>query len=468
MKKPLFYFLFLLVIIHSSPSQVPYLWKTIVGSAYLENHSYSVLQRICDEAGGRLVGSPQNVHAMNILEEELKDLGIPVHRENFNIPGWIRENDIVRMVSPTNRSLKAYALGYVQKKPAFEGEVVFCGNGFASDLTSRKVRNKIVLISSRKLSPKSPPLRYQVIQMAADSGANAVLFINKTPGTLVRAGTANFQGIPSPIPAFTINYEEGNWLLRLVKKQKKVIVHIETNSYCKKVETSNLVVTFPGRSQKKIVLGAHFDSWDLAQGAIDNGIGSAILFDIARLIHTYSPQNYYTVELVWFNGEELGLWGSKKYMERHKNDEIILMMNMDMTGQVYGFDIMGFIEGKDYFEKLAKTLEGMNLSTEVVEYPWTNSDHMPFMFNGIPVLTFRAHLDKEQGQYYHSSGDTFDKVKKNYLSHSAGIITLTTIQLANEKKFPFRKYSAEEVKKMMEKYGIDKRLKKQGEWIFDK
>jgi Zn-dependent M28 family amino/carboxypeptidase len=456
------------VIIQLSFSQVPEKWERIVGSAYLNNHSYDVLKRICDEAGGRLVGSPQNEKAMKILIEELRALGIKPRKEIFTIPGWIRGNDQVKLVYPSERIIKAYALGYTENKPAFEATVVNGNLGYTSDLSSEKVRGKIVFIQSKRNARPAPPLRYQIIQMAADSGARGILFMNSQPGTLVRAGTGNFQGTPTAIPAYTIPYEEGARIARLLKNNKTVKIFMDTRSYCKEVKTANVVVTFPGKSKEKIVLGAHFDSWDLGQGAIDNGIGSAILFDIARLIHQFSPKNLYTIELVWFNGEELGLWGSKRYVEMHSRDDMILMINMDMTGLAYGFDVMGFIEAKPYFINLAEKMAGMDFSTDIAEFPWTNSDHMPFMFKGIPVLTFRAKLDPEQSKYYHSMGDTFDKVKKNYLSHSAAAIAITTIQLANEKEFPFEKYSIQKVKEMMEKYGIDKRLKKQGEWIFDK
>lgn len=155
----------------------------------------------------------------------------------------------------------------------------------------------------------SPLLRLEAIDIAATHGAKGILFINDKEGGLILCGVTNFQGKPSPIPAYSVTFEEGKWIQRLLERMVPVVVRITTRSHCASTQTSNLILTFPGTLVRKIVVGAHFDSWDVGQGATDNGTGSAVLFDVARLLKAYSAANRYTVELVWFNGEELGLWG---------------------------------------------------------------------------------------------------------------------------------------------------------------
>jgi Zn-dependent M28 family amino/carboxypeptidase len=232
------------------------------------------------------------------------------------------------------------------------------------------------------------------------------------------------------------------------------------------METANTVVTFPGKSDEKIVVGAHFDSWDLGQGGVDNGIGTAILFDVARLIQNFSKENYYTVELVWFNGEELGLWGSKKYIGMHKNDKIRAMINMDMTGSPTGFNAMGIDELIPLLTELNEKLNGFNLNAGVVNSPWTNSDHMPFMFAGVPTITLQAHLDETMHKYYHEAGDTFDKVNKKYLSEAAAVVTILTTELASNTTLDIKHRTDNEMIELFTKYGLDKRLKRQSEWIY--
>ncbi len=446
---------------------VPTYWKLIAGSAFVENRSYPVLQRLCDEAGGRLVGSPLNERAQQILIEELKKSGMTAKKEFFEIPGWVRGNDEVVMINPTKRVIKSVALGYVNATPTFEAQLIHGFSGQKEILDSINVKDKIVLISPDRPKKGEKPLRSQVIRFAAENGAKAVLFINNRGGGLCLAGTASFQGVPAAVPAFSVTKEEGLWLRRLLQKDKDVTLRIAVRSYCTPVKTSNIVVRIPGEVKEKIVLGAHFDSWDLGQGSIDNGIGTAILFDVARLISQYHPQNHFTLEFVWFNGEELGLWGSKKYMERHKDDPIVAMINMDMTGRPTGFNAMGFDGFLPFLEKLTQMLSGFQLDRGATSRPWTNSDHMPFLMNGIPVFSLSAHLDKEQSSYYHSMGDTFDKVRADYLSQAAAVVAILASELANKPALPFRRLTIEQTMKLLEKFNLDKILKKENEWSFE-
>ncbi|MGE5680592.1 MAG: M28 family peptidase [Bacillota bacterium] len=441
-------------------------WNKLAGSAFIENHSYDMLQMLCDQAGGRMMGSANNQKAMNILSEELKKYGLNAKLEPFTVPGWVRGEDEVVMTLPVEKHLLAIALGYIDKTPEFEAEAFFAGYGFSSDYKSQDLKGKIALVTSERPKGKEPLLRYEAIDIASQMGAKAILFINDNAGTLNLAGTGNFQGTPAPIPAFSLNYEEGMWLKRLLEKGQKVKLSINTRSYCKVTETSNLVFSLPGKVKEKIVIGAHFDSWDISQGAIDNGIGSAILFDVARLINRYSPNNYYSIDFVWFNGEEFGLWGSKKYVEMHKSDNIAAMINMDMTGAPTGFNVMGFEEFIPFFEQLKTKLNGFDLTSGVVNIPYTNSDHIPFMFRGIPTFSLQAHLEDEMVRYYHSSGDTFDKVNKKYLSEASAVVCIMLSALANFEKLSSGQKNPGEMADLFRKYHLDDRLKRQKEWIY--
>jgi carboxypeptidase Q len=216
------------------------------------------------------------------------------------------------------------------------------------------------------------------------------------------------------------------------------------------------------------VVGAHFDAWDLGTGGVDNGHGTAILFDIARLLQKYSPENEYGIDLVWFNGEELGLLGSKNYVEVHGKEGILAMINMDMTGSPTGFNAMGYDDFIPFFEQLAKEMYGYDMKNGVTSQAWTNSDHMYFMFAGIPSFTLHAHIDKPMYWYYHDYNDTFDKANKRYLSDAAAVITVLTYELANRTDLPFKRYTEEETIKLLQDHNLEDRLRRQKEWIFDK
>jgi Iap family predicted aminopeptidase len=439
-------------------------WKDILTFSYFHNRGYEVLERICDEAGGRIAGSAPNEKAIQILIEEAKKDKLSLKLEDFDFPGWVRKADSVQLIFPFEKIFRCVALGFNNPSELIEAPVVFAQYGYEEDYVNIDAKNKIVIVTQERPKNKEELLRYEAIEIAARKGAKAILFINDKQGGLVLAGVGNFQGEPNPIPAFSITYEDGQILKRLLKRKITSIVQVKSNSYCKPSKSSNVIFTIPGKSQRKIVVGGHFDSWDISQGAVDNGVGIAVLYEIARNLSRFKDF-YYTIEIVWFNGEELGLWGSKRYAKKHK-DEVELMINLDMPGDPTGFNTMGFTFLDSITNSIVENLEGFNLKDGVISRPWTNSDHMYFMFEGIPSITPLGWMDESMYHHYHDFGDTFDKVNKKYISNSAGILSILIYELAKS-SIDFPRLQRQEVIELLKKNGLDKRLKKQKEWKFD-
>jgi Iap family predicted aminopeptidase len=441
-------------------------WNEMIGSAYTENRSYAMLRKLCDEAGGRLMGTPVNEKAMDILIRELNSIGYDARREPFTAPGWIRGNDEVTIIEPVYLPLRTVALGYVDRHAAFEAAVVDAGYGFDKSYNSINAAGSIVLVTQESPRDTLSLLRYEAIDIAARHGARGILFTNDRKGTLTLEGMSNFEGRPSRLPAYSLTFEEGKRIERLLNGGKAVRVRVKTESRCQEVTTANIVAMLPGEVPKNIIVGAHFDSWDMGQGAIDNGIGTAILFDLARLMKEYFPRNHYTVSFVWFNGEELGLWGSKNYVAMHAADDIGAMVNLDMTGTPAGFNAMGTDEFVPLLKDIVARLNGFELAAGVANQPGTNSDHQPFMLKGVPTLDLQAHLDDDMGRYYHEKGDTFDKVSKRYLSDAAAVAGVLLSELANQRTLTYARRSDAQTIALMKAHKLDIRLKKMKEWPF--
>lgn len=438
-------------------------WNSFIGSAYTDHKSSYVLERMCDEAGGRLPGTENNAKALGILKEELEAIGYEVKFESFEMPGWTRGDDIVKMTEPLERELRALALGYVDNKPFFNAEILDAENGTEEDFNKIDIEGKIALVSASKTS------RSKIIDIAAQNGAEAVLFINKKTGGKLICGVANFYGKPAAIPAYTITYEEGMWIKRLLKRNVPVKIDIETNSYChdEPLIENNVVVSLSGKTDKRIVIGAHVDSWDVGNGGVDNGQGTAILYDLAYLLKKYSPENECHIDFVWFNAEELGLWGSKAYAQSHSDENIITMLNMDMTGTPIGINNFGYSEFKPFYEEILDNINGFDWEKGVVDNPWTNSDHIFFMLEGIPAFNVWGHLDEPQYDYYHDFGDTYDKQNKRYLADAAAVISVIIYELANSPKTPQARMTKQQTIEFMRKHNLEEQLKRQGWWELD-
>jgi Iap family predicted aminopeptidase len=435
--------------------------ERLLGAAFLDNQSYDLLGKMTNEYGPRLTGTRSNELSMDMLEKELELNDITTRREAFTIPGWVRKNDEAILLHPIKRKLRAIALGYVDSHPTFEADIINIGKGKDEDLPE-DAKGKIGLVA-----PNVRLSQAEIQNLSEKHGIKGILLINRKNGGQLLARTPNHAGLAAPIPVYNITEEEGFWLQRLIQQGASPRIQLTTRSYVKEMTTANLVATLPGKVEKKIVVGAHFDSWDLGQGALDNGLGVAQAFDIIRLLKNIHPENYYTVEVVWFNGEEWGLFGSRAYMEAHADDDIFVMINMDMVGNPIGANAMGFDSLIPFLEKFSTNLKAYEFAKGVDNKPWLGSDHHPFILKGIPAITLNAPIKPEAVKFYHDFADTFDKVDRIDLAKSIGILTLLTYELANNETLELQQKTEKEVIELLRENKLEERMKRSNAWPFE-
>ena len=295
---------------------------------------HALLEKLCDDFGPRLTGSAANAAALERLAAELRALGLTPEKRPFTMPGWERGTDRVEVVAPFSRGLRVAALGYAQAHAAFETAVVEIGNGRAADYPAGDLAGRVGL-----LAQGTPLLAREILAGAVARGLRGVLFIDREDGGQLLARTGSFAGEPLPLPIYSLAQEEGRWLQRLLARGTEVRVRMETRSRCREVATANLAVRIPGKVESRIIVGAHFDSWDLGQGAMDNGLGIAQLYALAAALRGTVP--HHTVELIWFNGEEQGLRGSRWAAAQLGATPVVAMVNLDMVGVPLAVNALG-------------------------------------------------------------------------------------------------------------------------------
>jgi len=418
-----------------------------------------MLTRLCDDFGGRLTGSTANRGALEQLASELRALGLQPEIVPFTMPGWERGADKVELIAPLARPLRAVALAYTQPHAAFEAEVVDIGAGRPADYPA-DVRGRILL-----LDPSTALTAREFSNLAAERGAKGILFINREGGGQLLARTGSFVGEALPVPVYSLAQEEGRWMQRLLKRGRPVRVRLETQSRCRETQTANLVLRFKGRSPERIVVGAHFDSWDLGQGALDNGLGTAQLFALASALRGRDLAR--TVELHWYNGEEQGLWGSRHAAAMLGDTPVVAMINLDMVGVPIAVNALGD-------ESLVPALERWNngraakLPLGVQNINWFGSDHTPYQLAGVRAITFNAPIPRESVRYYHDLADTIDKLPEQIVVDSTAIIGDLVLALDADKELgAFRRNSAD-TEKLFTTFGLERRLQAIGYWPFAK
>lgn len=419
--------------------------------------AHAMLTRLCDDFGGRLTGSPANRGAIEQLADELRGLGLPPEIVPFTMPGWSREDDRVELVAPLPRPLRVAALAYSQPHAPFEADVVTISSGKADEFPA-DVQGKVGLLSA-----STAVQMRELVRVAAGHGLRGLLFTNREGGGQLLARTGSFIGEPLPLPVYAITQEEGMWIERLLRRGRSVRVRMETKSRCHEIETANVVLRLPGRSPERIVVAAHVDSWDLGQGALDNGLGTAQLFALAHALRGRELAR--TVELVWCNGEEQGLWGSRRAAEALGDAPVVAMINLDMVGVPVAVNALGDASLVPALERwnAARTAK---LPQGVQNINWFGSDHTSYQLAGVRAITFNAPIPRDSVRYYHDVADTIDKLPEQIVVDSTAVIGDLVLFLAEDGDLAAFRRPREETEKLFTTFGLDRRMRALGWWPF--
>lgn len=441
--------------------------------------AYGTLKNASVTIGHRLTGSANGAKAETYAYNLLKSYGCEVRYQPFEVESWDRKTIAVKIGSSAGdqSAVKAVTLAHSPVSAKVTADIIDVGNGLETDyqLLKDKVKGKIALIYLGVL-PGSPQgtsslHRSEKTAIATKYGAVGVIIINTVKNGVLLTGTASVTGKLIPIPAVCIGLETGMELKEKLKSQNQVAT-IEMTNFSGLIKARNVIATFKGTEfpNEKIVVGGHLDSWDLATGAIDNGIGSFSIMDMARTFEKLKLTNKRTVEFVLFMGEEQGLLGSKAYVAQAKKDgsidQVRYMLNYDMTN-----DPKGFSTTRKEMEPLLKGWGAeivkidTNFKNQFSAGAGLHSDHQPFMLEGITTGGGAGgRLPNNSGPFYHSDGDAFHLVDEQGMKNTVRYSTMYVYALANTPIIPVKKLNDDEIRIFLEAQKLKEPLKIAGEW----
>jgi hypothetical protein len=451
-------------------------FKKINNEVLHSSAAYINLQTATQNIGHRLTGSEQGSMAETYAYELLQSYGLTVRYAPFEAESWSRGT---LSVTINNKIYKAVALAHSPVKANVSGKIADMGNGLEEDYLRNPsaAKGKIVL-ASLGITPGSKSglhnlHRSEKTALAIRYGAIAIFFFNSAPGDILLTGTASVTGKLIPIPAVCIGNEDG---MRL-KKQLKTIAgnaSIVMTNFSGKIKARNVIATIRGKTKpaEKIVIGGHLDSWDLATGAIDNGIGAFSVIDIARTFKALNLQPERTVEFVLFMGEEQGLLGSKAYMTRALQDgtagQIRYMLNLDMSNNPKGYSSTTGAD-ETLFHAVGHIAQNIDTSFSNTFHSGfgLHSDHQPFMLQGIPTAGVVGGLSREALNCYHADCDVLDLVNEAELKNTVRFTAMLLYGLADAPVLHARRLSDNELKAALLQSGLKDALKISGDWRWD-
>jgi Zn-dependent M28 family amino/carboxypeptidase len=454
------------------------LFKRIDTEIKQNSKAYSTLEEATKTIGHRLTGSENGAKAEEYTYNKFKEYGFEnVEYQTFEVEAWARDQVALNI---NDTDTKVVTLGHSPVKSEVTGKIVDLGNGLESDYLANPdaVKDKIALVYINILEGSEEGLtnlhRSEKTSLAIKYGAKGIIIINQVPNGVLLTGTASVTGALIPIPAVCIGKEDG-MALKETLKTSKAMADIKMTNKSDVIKARNVVATIVGSeiSEEEIILGGHLDSWDLATGAIDNGIGSFAVLDIARAFKANKLQPKRTVKFVMFMGEEQGLLGSRHMVQEAikagKIENIKYMMNLDMSGNPIGMNAGGQLDDEDFFKTLGAAIQQQDsiYKNDFSNRSGLHSDHQPFMLEGVPILSAKSNLDRSIYGCYHSDCDDFNLVNKEHITNTSRFGTMMLYGLANAEKLPATKMDSETTKEFMIKNNLKEKLIIGGDWKWE-
>jgi hypothetical protein len=435
------------------------------------------LRILCDEIGGRATGSHASEAALEWGKEAFRRAEVDsVELESYDAPAkWEGVRAAAAVVSPVTFPLRVVSFGNAPSTSgALTAALVDAADGHKADFDrlGAKARGAIALVRTKPmLSFDDLFAEYlagpEMLKSAEASGVAAVLFISTRPRELLYRHTITFDGTIISLPIAQVAREDGLRLARMLEKGRDLRVSLEIeNRVGGPWKAQNVVAEIRGseKPDEIVLLGAHLDSWDLGTGALDNGVNSALVVEVARAIAA-GPRPKRTVRFVLFTGEENGLLGSRGYVALHKDEmdryDAVLIHDIG-DGRILGY----FTDGRpDIHGALASALTpvagwgaaGMN--DEAI----LGTDNFDFLLEGVPNLIANQETEKYLPDY-HAASDTLDKVDMGQARKNAAIAAVAVSGIANAPGRLGKRQSRDEIEQVLEKSGVADQMKTYGLW----
>jgi carboxypeptidase Q len=480
----------------------------IADTAFNHGEVVDIAAYLADQIGGRMTNSPAMRKAERWTQDKFTSWGLKdVRTEGFDFGrGWWIESSHVRMTSPRPLELHGIPIAWTPAtNGALNAPVIVAPMVSDKDFADwkGKLSGKIVLVNwpgppkddmeapfqrlneadIAKLDKYQEPafdpeardkrieryrFRFKLDAFLAEEGAVAWIQMSRTPGRVVHGEGAGYRVGKTPkLPGLELGAEDYRRLARLAKVGP-VNLEIDNHVHFEDADHNayNVLADIPGSDPKAgyVMAGAHLDSWVAGDGAADNGAGSAVVMEAARILASTGVRPKRTIRFALWAGEEQGLLGSAAYVEKHlahrapASDPALADLPVYFTLDTYpvtplpGFsDMIGYFnidngsgkirgiytEGNfavvPIFKEWLSPFSSLGASSVVAE-PTDATDHVFLSRLGLPAFQFiQDPLDYET-RVHHTDLDTFDHLRPEDLRQAAVVLATVLLDAANSDK----------------------------------
>jgi carboxypeptidase Q len=413
--------------------------ERVIGAARKDGRAWERLAELTDTFGHRLSGSPQLEAALRWAEAGMKADGLEdVRLEPVDVPHWVRGRESLDLVEPAGGDLVVLGLGGSVGTPedGLTAEVLPVASFDDLEAKAAQAKGRIVLFNV-PFTDYRQTVRYRGAgaSRAAKLGAVAILLRSvglpglRTPHT----GQMNYEEGVTRIPAAAIPFEDAQRLQRIADRGQRVVVRLRMEArQLPDAPSANVVAEWKGREhpEEVVVLGGHIDSWDVGTGAMDDGGGSMVAWEAARLLKSLGLRPRRTVRVVLFTNEENGLKGGLSYRDRHQQETHVAAIETDSG--VFKPEGFGFT-GIDRARAVVKAIAGLlsPIGATGVAADGGGADIGPLVrAKGVPSLS----LDVEGARYFefhHTPADTLERLDPAHVADCAASLAVMAYVLAD-------------------------------------
>ena len=438
--------------------------QKLIAAAMEDNTGLDRLEYLCDRIGNRVSGSKQLEKAIDWAAAEMMKAGFEnVRKIPVKVPHWVRGRESAMLLSPLERPLVLLGLGDSVGTPAggITADVVAVAT--FEELTALgkdKVAGKIVLFNAPYVSyGQTVMYRSAGPSRAAAMGAVAVLVRSITPLSLrsPHTGALSYDTAVPKIPAAAVSVEDAESLSRLYKRGVPVRVKLSMEA-AMLADADSFDVMGEMRGSEKpdeiVVLGGHIDSWDIGQGAQDDGSGIMAAMQAVALIKNTGLHPRRTVRVVFWTNEENGGAGGRAYAKWAADAGKTHVAAIEMDGGAEKPTGFGFGSGGPRrrapapgaraepppaapatsdaafarVTEIGKLLEPIEASS--IRRGGGGSDIAPLMMAGVPGFGMST-VGTHYFDWHHTEADTFDKINPRDFKQCTAALAVMSYVLAD-------------------------------------
>jgi carboxypeptidase Q len=438
---------------------------TVIHAAFNTTIVYERLAYMTDTFGPRFSGTPALESALDWIKVQAQTDGLSVKEQPVMIPVWVRGREYANLISPRRKSMHVLGLG---GSVGTNGQIVQAKVLVVSsfdDLERQKdnVKGKIVVYNVEFVSyGKTVVYRVNGASKAQQYGAVAALVRSISPFGLQTPHTGSSE--PTTIPAMAITLEDAQMFARMQARGQEVEIELYMEAHTlPDAQSRNLILEIEGTHfpSEYVIVGGHTDSWDIADGAMDDGGGAFVAWEALRLIKSSGLHPDRTVRAILYVNEENGARGGQQYAHDYSDtlSKTSIALESDVgTFTPDGISFLGSTKAQSILEYMGHQLLGGigsgNVSGEgigedisymcVTGVPCgnlnvldprvgteSNNPCAPYSQPPYPLLTEDEFPRDGYFWYHHTEADTIDKLSPEQLQHAAATLGVWIYSIAN-------------------------------------